>query len=166
MSGDRVFRRVWTRALLFVFHSWGHPHWVDERNKRRRRRRGKKGKNNTTGERRARLLQLQCTSQWWQTTMTMRTKTTMTLSLVRMDGHFDFSSLFTRVHVVDDDLFPPQNFRYLYWQKTFPIWWVANILTFTSMTPSPQDKSLRYPFWWNGVYTKSLGFPTQDPKNT
>lgn len=97
MSGDRVFRRVWTRALLFVFHSWGHPHWVDERNKRRRRRRGKKGKKNTTGERRARLLQLQCTSQWWQTTMTMRTKTTMTLSLVRMDGHFDFSSLFTRV---------------------------------------------------------------------
>ena len=30
--------------FLFVFHSWGHPHWVDERNKRRRRRRGKKRK--------------------------------------------------------------------------------------------------------------------------
>ena len=83
------------------------------------------------------------------------------LGLVRMDGHFDFSSLFTRVHVVDDDLFPP---HISLDKKPSPFWWVANILTFTSMTPSPQDKSLRYPFWWNGVYTKSLGFPTQDPK--
>ena len=113
MSGDRVFRRVWTRALLFFILGGIHIELMKEI-KGEGEEGEKKGKKNTTGERRAWLLQLQCTSQWWQTRMTMRTKTTMTLSLVRMDGHFDFSSLFTRVHVVDDDdLFPPQNFRYL-----------------------------------------------------
>ena len=104
MSGDRVFRRVWTRALLFFILGGIHIEWTKEI-KGEGEEGEKKGKK--TRERRARLLQLQCTSQWWQTTMTMRTKTTTTLSLVRMDGHFDFSSLFTRVHVVDDDLFPP-----------------------------------------------------------
>ena len=104
MSGDRVFRRVWVRALLFFILGGIHIEWTKEI-KGEGEEGEKKGKK--TRERRARLLQLQCTSQWWQTTMTMRTKTTTTLSLVRMDGHFDFSSLFTRVHVVDDDLFPP-----------------------------------------------------------